>query len=82
MGHRPLAGTRICRPAAGTTRHALALLPAGLRLLITRGFEPSHSRPGGFRGGVRWLGIAVFRACNLHHNPTKALQAHCVYRPR
>jgi hypothetical protein len=79
----PAAGRHPNLPASGRHyRHALALLPAGLRLLITRGFEPSHSRPGGFRGGVRWLGIAVFRACNLHHNPTNALRAHCVYRPR
>lgn len=42
---------------------AQALLPAGLGLLVTRGFEPSHSWLGSFRRGVRWLGIAVFRAC-------------------
>jgi hypothetical protein len=28
---------------------AQAMLPAGLRLLLTRGFEPSHSRLGSFR---------------------------------
>ncbi len=42
---------------------AQAMLPAGLRLLLTRGFEPGHSRLGGFRRVERRLGIAVFRTC-------------------
>ncbi|HHA2386896.1 TPA: hypothetical protein ACOD90_003243, partial [Stenotrophomonas maltophilia] len=42
---------------------AQAMLPAGLRLLLTRGFEPGHSRLGGFRRAVRRLGIAAFRTC-------------------
>ncbi|HGM5877135.1 TPA: hypothetical protein ACKP4S_001629, partial [Stenotrophomonas maltophilia] len=42
---------------------AQAMLPVGLRLLLTRGFEPSHSRLGGFRRLVRRLGITLFRAC-------------------
>ena len=42
---------------------AQAMLPDGLRLLLTRGFEPGRSRLGSFRRGVRWLGIALFRAC-------------------
>ena len=45
--------------SADLTR-AVAIL-AAFDLLVTRGFEPSHSRLGGFRRGVRWLGIAVFR---------------------
>ena len=47
---------------------AQALLPAGLRLLLTRGFEPRHSRLGSFRRGVRALGIALFRACYPHRH--------------
>ncbi|MBN5029528.1 hypothetical protein JY419_08860 [Stenotrophomonas maltophilia] len=42
---------------------AQALLPAELRLLLTRGFEPRHSRLGGFRRLVRRLGITLFRTC-------------------
>ncbi|MCO7462866.1 hypothetical protein ACQ5SB_03490 [Stenotrophomonas geniculata] len=42
---------------------AQSLLPAELRLLLTRGFEPSHSHLGGFRRLVRRFGITLFRAC-------------------
>nr|WP_239508901.1 hypothetical protein [Stenotrophomonas maltophilia] len=42
---------------------AQAMLPAALRLLLTRGFEPRHGRLGGFRRAVRRLGIAAFRTC-------------------
>ncbi|PTA70040.1 MULTISPECIES: hypothetical protein [unclassified Stenotrophomonas] len=42
---------------------AQALLPSGLGLLVTRGFESGHSRLGGFRRAVRRLGIALFRTC-------------------
>ena len=47
---------------------AQALLPSTLRLLVTRGFECSQGKLGGFRRLVRRLGIAVFRCCYRHRH--------------